>query len=380
MVVVSTALVLAALPIFLVGGLAVQIRADLGLSESSFGAAVTAGFTVGAIAAIFGGRLADRLGPRRVLYAGATLSILSLVGLGTVVNSWASLVFVLGFSGLAVALTDPGLAILVGSAITPERQGLAFGIKEASIPSATLAAGLAVPWIALTVGWRWAFAIGVLPVAVLLTLLPGVIRRSRRANAVELGPSPNVSLPVRNRTAMLVAGVAGFLGSGAASGVGVFLTESAVAMGFAPGDAGLLLAAGSVAGIFTRIGAGIAADRTGGPQFRLIAWMLAVGSVTIALGATGTTPLLVLGTVGAFTGGWAWTGIFFLSLIKTNPSRPGAVAGLGTASLGLGNAAGPIVFGTVAEAASFGTAWLVAGAAAAGGSLLMAYARRRFGS
>jgi hypothetical protein len=81
--------------------------------------------------------------------------------------------------------------------------------------------------------------------------------------------------------------------------------------------------------------------------------------------------------VGAFTGGWAWTGIFFLSLIKTSPATPGAVAGIGTFSLGVGNASGPILFGLIAQNASFGTAWLAAGLAAGVAAVLMDAARRQ---
>jgi predicted MFS family arabinose efflux permease len=168
------------------------------------------------------------------------------------------------------------------------------------------------------------------------------------------------------------------MGTTAASGVGIFLTESAVAMGLSPANAGILLAVGSVAGIVARVASGVIADRRGGPQFELIAAMLAVGAVTMALGGTGNVALLVLGTVGAFTGGWAWTGIFFLSLVKTHPDRPGAVAGIGTAGLGVGNAAGPILFGVMAQSLSFGAAWLGAAVMAGLASLLMATARKQF--
>jgi MFS family permease len=377
MAVVAAGLVLAALPFFLVGGLAVQIRADLGFDEAALGAAVTIGFAAGALAAPFGGRLADRLGPRTSLISGAALSVLSSIGIGLFADTWGLLVLFLIVTGLAVAVTDPGLAILVGRAIRPERQGLAFGIKEASIPATTLAAGLAVPLIALTVGWRWAFAIGLLPLLVVVFLLPRVVRYSEVSDFSTAPPLDEISSSPRRR-AIFLSGAAAALGTAAASGVGVFLTESAVAMGVHPGNAGVLLATGSVAGIAARISAGVAADRSGGPQFKLIAIMLAVGAVTIALGGTGSTPLLILGTVGAFTGGWAWTGIFFLSLIKTSPATPGAVAGIGTFSLGVGNASGPILFGLIAQNASFGAAWLAAGLAAGVAAVLMDAARRQF--
>lgn len=375
-VVVVAALVLAALPLFMVGGLAVQIKEEFGIPEARFGAAVTIGFLAGALTAPFGGRLADRIGPRTTTYLGSSLSALALLGLGWATTGWATMTAFLCLAGVAVAVTDPGLAILVSRTIPVGRQGLAFGIKEASIPAATLAAGVAVPAVALTVGWRWAFAIGLLPLLVVLTLLPrlDIALPPRR----EVAPQESSGPDGPRRLALLLVAVAAALGTAAASGVGIFLTDSAVAMGMAAANAGILLAVGSVAGIVTRVATGATADRIGGPQFKLIAAMLAVGAVTMALGGTGETALLVIGTIGAFTGGWAWTGIFFLSLVKTSPHRPGAVAGIGVLGLGIGNASGPLLFGLAAETFSFGVAWLGAAALAGLASLLMATARSRF--
>lgn len=376
MIVVSSALVLVALPFFMVGGLAVQVKEELRLTEAALGAAVTIGFVVGALTAPFGGRIADRVGPKRSVYIGCALSAMALLGLGLIADGWASMVVFLCTGGVAIALTDPGLAILVSRSVPDEIQGLAFGIKEASIPAATLVAGLAVPSVALTVGWRWAFALGLVPLAAVLLLLPSLEVGPKRTEPAATPGSVQASSA--RRSAVLLAAIAAALGTTAASGVGIFLTDSAVAMGMTPASAGLLLAVGSIAGIITRVATGVMADRTGGPQFRLISVMLAVGAITMALGSTGIPPLLVLATVGAFTGGWAWTGIYFLSLVKANPDRPGAMAGIGTAGLGVGNAAGPVLFGLVAGSVSFGAAWI--GAAAIGGlaALLMAAARRLF--
>lgn len=379
LVVVSSGLVLAALPLFMVGGLAVQIRAELGLTEAELGGAVTAGFIVGALSAPFGGRIADRIGARSAIYLGSALSTASLIGLGTVARGWGAMVAFLALAGIAVAVTDPGLAILVNESVTARRHGLAFGMKEASIPAATLVAGIAVPAIALTVGWRWAFSLGILPLVVVTTLLPQVtdpVRRSRESPRPSEKATSGVSHHAPGK-AVAIAAIAAALGTAAASGIGVFLTESAVAMGMSPAAAGVLLAGGSVAGIITRVSTGVAADRTGGTQFGLIAAMLGLGAVTIAFGGTGNNLLLVVGTVGAFSGGWGWTGLFFLSLVKTNPSSPGATAGLGTAGLGVGNAAGPILFGVAAQSLSFRAAWLGAGLVAGVAALLMLLARRR---
>ncbi len=376
MTVISGALIFVALPFFMVGGLAVQIKEELALTEAALGAAVTIGFVCGALTAPLGGRIADRVGPRRSIYIGCTLCAASLLGLGLMVEGWGSLVVFLCLAGVAIALTDPALAILVSRSIADDIQGLAFGVKEASIPAATLVAGIAVPAVALTAGWRWAFAIGLLPMGAVVALLPRLIVGPKRTRPPAADTA--AASPPRGRNAVVVAALAAALGTTAASGVGIFLTDSAVSMGMSPGGAGLLLAFGSVAGIITRIAAGVRADRTGGPQFKLIATMLMVGSLTMALGSTGNLLLLILATVGAFTGGWAWTGIYFLSLVKANPHRPGAVAGIGTAGLGVGNAAGPVLFGLVAGSASFGVAWFAAGLVAAMGAGLMAMARKMF--
>lgn len=361
----------------MVGGLAVQIRADLGFSEAALGAAVTAGFVVGAICAPFGGRVADRVGPRTALYAGSSLSALALLGLGVLADSWGRMVVFLALAGIAVALTDPGLAILINRSIPRERHGLAFGLKEASIPAATLAAGVAVPAIALTVGWRWAFAIGLIPLTLVIGSLPRVGARPYRSSMIlpgeEMGQR-QASAPIG---AIVLTAVAAALGTSAASGVGVFLTESAVAMGVGPAAAGVLLAVGSTAGIITRIATGVGADRSGGTKFHLIASMLALGAVAMALGGTGNDVLLLVGTIGAFTGGWGWTGLYFLSLIEASPSNPGAVSGIGTAGLGVGNAAGPVLFGLTAQSQSFRAAWLGAGIVAGLAAALMLLARKR---
>ncbi|HVL98976.1 MAG TPA: MFS transporter [Egibacteraceae bacterium] len=371
-------LVLAALPVFLVGGLAVQIRAELDFSEAALGMAVSGALLTGAAAAPIGGRVADRLGARTAVLTGSCLSALALVGIFAAASSWAHVAVMLALSGLALALTDPGLAILIARAVPVSRQGLGFGLKEAAIPIATLAAGLAVPGIALTFGWRWASVIGLAPLVGLAVILPRV-DLSTRADAIAPAPAPattgtgDASPP----TAFVLVAAAAGLGSAAASGVGIFLTESAVAMGLSPSSAGLLLAVGSVAGIIARIATGVLADRRGGPQLGVVTWMLIVGAGAMALGATGTGPLLVAGTVGAFAAGWGWSGLLFLSLVRARPDAPGTAAGIGVAGLAAGNALGPLLFGVTAQAVSFGAAWAGAAGVAGIAALLMRLARAR---
>lgn len=373
---VSAALVLAALPVFLVGGLAVQIRAEMGFSEAALGAAVTVAFATAALFAPLGGRLADRLGARGAVITGSSLSVVALAGIGGLATTWAHLVLLLAVAGLAFTFTDPGLAILVARSVPYRRQGLTFGVKEASIPTATLVAGLAVPTLAVTVGWRWAFLAGLIPLTALALLLP-LLDSARPGTSAGDGPAEVAPLSPR---ALLLVAAAVALGSGAGSGVGVFLTESAVSMGFSVPSAGLLLAAGSVAGITARVFTGVLADRNGRDLLGMMAIMLGAGAAAMALGATGVHFMVVVGAIGAFAGGWGWSGLMFLVLVRASPLTPGAAAGVGLAGLGVGNAAGPLLFGLTAQAVSFETAWAMAAVAAAMAAMLLRLARPRFGA
>ena len=373
LLIVSAALVLNALPVFLVGGLAVQIRAEMGFSEAALGAAVTAAFAAAALFAPVGGRLADRMGARMAIATGSLLSILALAGIGGLAGTWWQLTGLLLLAGLGFTFTDPGLAILVVGTVPYQRQGLTFGVKEASIPTATLVAGLAVPLLAVTVGWRWAFLAGLAPLVVVAFLLPRMDMPPRRQRADrEVAPSGGAS-----PKALFLVAAAVALGSGAGSGIGVFLTESAVSMGFSAPSAGLLLAAGSVAGIVARVVTGVLADRTGREQLGVIFWMMSGGAAAMAMGATGVGFLVVAGTLGAFAGGWGWTGLLFLFLVRANPLTPGTAAGIGLTGLGLGNAAGPLLFGVVAQGISFQAAWALASIIAASAAVLIRVARHR---
>lgn len=407
-VTVGTGLVLAALPVFLVGGLAVQIRRDLQFGGAALGAAVSGAFLFGAVTAPLVGRLVDRLGARIAILLGAACSVASASALALLADGWSSIALSLAVAGVGFSFMDPGLAVLVTRTVPRHRQGLAFGIKEAAVPGATLVAGLAIPAIVVTFGWRWAFALVALPAGALLVLLGGPSsRRDRRLDrqprstgmvgdreSVAAGRAPDGGRPVPASTAgsargsprtppsppraLLVAiAVSAALGSAAGSGISVFLTESATAIGLGESAAGLLLAGGSVAGIVARVGAGLRADRRPASHLGLMAAMLAIGAATMLVGAAGTVPTLVVGTVGAFAGGWGWSGLLFLSLVRLSPAAPAAATGIGLSGLAVGNAVGPLGFGVIAQEVSYAMAWVTAAALAAVAAVILVTVDRR---
>lgn len=343
------------LPAFLTGGLAVQLREELDFGSGALGLAVAAFFGFSAAMSAVMGRLVERIGAHRGMRLAVIGSAASLLGVALLARSWTGLVACLVLGGLANATTHPATHLSLARNVPAGRQGLSFGIKQAAIPTATLLAGLAVPTLALTVGWRWAFA-GAAALALLVALVvpketAGGVRRVKEARTGDVPVAPLV---------LLALGIG--LGSTAATPLGAFVVESAVVTGLGAGTAGLLLALGSVFSIVVRVVLGNLADRMSGGRLRLVAAMLGIGVVGFVLLSTGMGSLLVVGTLLGFGAGWGWPGIFNFAIVKTNPGAPAAATGITQTGASGGAALGPLIFGLVVEGTSYSTAWLVCGA------------------
>ena len=346
------------LPGFLTGGLAVQVRGELGFGEGALGLAVAVFFAASALASAVSGRVVERLGSPLGMRLAAAASAASLLAVSVLASSWWWLVACLVLGGLGNAISHPATHLLLARGVPEDRQGLAFGVKQAAIPAATLLAGLAVPSVATTAGWRWAFAGGAVLALCVTLLVPKDEKRegTRRTGEARAGDAPLAPL------VLLALGIG--LGSAAATPLGAFLVESAVAAGVEVGAAGLLLALGSTAGIGVRVVFGHLADKLSGGRLRLVAGMLGVGTVGFVLLASGSAPLLVIGVTIAFAAGWGWPGLFNFAVVKSNPRAPAAATGITQTGASSGAAAGPLAFGLLVEETSFGTAWLASGTVA----------------
>ena len=345
------------LPAFLTGGLAVQIRSELDFGSAALGLAVAVFFVTASLASVVMGRVVERIGSHRSMRVSATGSAVALLGVALFAGSWTGLVTCLVLGGLANAVAHPATHLSLAREVPANRQGFSFGIKQAAIPAATLLAGLAVPIIAVTLGWRWAFAGGAALALGISLLVPaetlGGVRKVKEARAGDVPTAPLV---------LLALGIG--LGSAAATPLGAFVVESSVASGLRVGTAGLLLALGSAVGIVVRVVFGHLADGMGGGRLRLVAAMLGVGVVGFLLLASGSGGLIVPGTLLAFGAGWGWPGLFNFAVVKTNPNAPAAATGITQTGASGGAALGPLVFGLVVEAASYEAAWLLCGAIA----------------
>ena len=359
------------LPVFLTGATAVQMRADLGFDAAGLGLAVASFFIAAAVASPPSGRMAERLGPAAGMRISSALAALSLGAVAVAARSLVVLVVCLVVGGLANAAAHPSSNLYLVRLIDPSRLGLALGAKQAAIPAGNLLAGLSVPLLALTVGWRWAFAAGALGAAVLAAVPPGGSRGVPAAG----GGARRDTDPAARR-ALLVLAAAAALGGAAAGSLGSFLVSSAVDSGIRPGHAGLLASVCSAAGLVTRVLLGMQADRRGRGHLAVVIAMLASGSTGYLLIAVQQPPAVVIGALLAYCLGWSWPGLFNLAVVRSNPEAPGAATGITQMGTSTGAVVGPLLFGFVAERLSYSMAWVCSGGLSLAAAVTVVAGRR----
>ncbi len=357
----------AVLPVFMTGALAVQITRDLGLELAELGLLFGIYFGVSALGSAALGRITEWRGWSQVLRSAAAGSGLTLLAIATVARSpWViGAFFVLG--GLSAAASQSSANLALARSVPPGRYGLLFGFKHVAVPIATMLGGLAVPAFALTIGWRWAYgAAAVLAFATGLAV-PSV-RRDRSGSPP--GRTRSATLSTGVGTLVLLA-IAAALGIGGMDSLASFGVTYAVDTGMGESAAGILLAAGSVAGLTTRLLIGWLVDRRRYTGLPAIATLLAGGSLGLAVMASGGGPLVIAGVLVAFAFGWGWSGLLTFAVVRANPAAPAAATGITHTGVYVGAAVGPPLFGLLAERVSFAAAWWSTSAALAMSTVLV---------
>lgn len=148
----------------------------------------------------------------------------------------------------------------------------------------------------------------------------------------------------------------GFANIGA-SAAGTFMVPAAITVGYSVGDAGLLLAAASVAGLVARIVVGWWTDRALERCFRTIGIMLLLGAVGYLLAINGDAVIFAIAALMIFGAGWGWNGLFSLGVVVENADGPAQATGFTHTGGYIGAAVGPFVFGYAAENLGYGVAW-----------------------
>jgi len=361
------------LPAFMTGAIAVQLADDLSLGASQLGLVIGGFFASAALGSVRLGRLAERLGPGAAMRIGLTTSMLTGVAMSQA-RSALHLGLALLVAGTSNALTQPAANLLLVRHVPDGRLGLAMALKQAGMPIASLLGGVAVPVLALTVGWRWAYVAAALVAGAAMAAVPSAAGSARAARSTSSVPRPRPDLP---RGLLVDYAVVGLLGAAAAGATVSFLVSAGEQSGLSPSAAGLLLTGGSAVGITSRILHGRWAD---GPRLlpiRRVALLLGVGGLATIVLALDTPTAYVVAVLPVFAFGWAWPGLFNLSVVRNNPSAAAASTGVTQTGVYIGAGAGPVLGGLVVDTAGYPALWWASGLSlllAAGTALLL---RRR---
>ena len=368
--VIAVAIVAAILPAFILGSLSVEIRSELRYGETAAGLLFAAFFASSAVVSSRVGRRVDRVGPRLALsYALAGTCLIELcIGFGADQLVW--LVLLSGLAGICNATAQLGANVFIARNLPLRRQGVGFAVKQSAMPGAALIAGLLLPTIALTVGWRWVFVIGsglsgLALLAVRWRLAPDPIQAGEAdsqssSDNSSASASASASALAPPLLALSILAVAAAFATAAAITLGGFFVESTVNSGVAAATAGFAFAFGSVISILVRLLVGAYADRYTGNLLGVVAIMIFVGSCTSLIFVFQTPTAHFIGLPLAFGAGWAWPGLFNLSVVRASPGFPGRATGITQTGVYVGGAVGPVLFGLTAEHWSYSAAWVLA--------------------
>lgn len=390
--VVALAIVSAILPAFVAGSLSVTIREDLIYGEAAAGLVLASFFATSAIFSARIGIWIDRLGTKHglsvALIAAAAVNFLIAIN---PTSGPLGIGLLLGVAGVANATAQLSANVYIAQDLSIHRQGIGFAVKQSAMPAASLLAGLSIPLLALQWGWRAVFVAASVVNVVAYVAVQWALQTPVRAPsiAVEVGRSTKAgddrggergddsatandsrpeageldsgrALSASDRQGLYRLAVAGAFSTAAAITLGGFFVESAVAAGIETGHAGIAFAIGSAISVLTRLLVGFWADRQQGHLLSVVAGMILLGALISVLFTLGTPAVHYIGIPLAFGAGWAWPGLFNLSVIRAVPHAPGQATGITQTGTYIGGAAGPVIFGAVAQSWSFSAAWWIA--------------------
>ena len=258
------------LPATLTGALAISVGDETGLRLTGVGGLYGVLFGVSAITSTATGRLVQRIGWRYGirLAAGGTGAVLGVLAVAPTSwwEAWWPIALFFCIAGVTAAGSQTASNQAMVHSVPPGRYGLLFGLKHTAVPAAAMAGGLAVPTLALTVGWRWAYAAAAIAAFVVAVAVPSGTYRPFGNNKPGDRVRPTTPLPV-----LIGLAVAAALGHAGLDSLGAFVVPFAVSEGVTEGLAGLLLTLGSIAGLTVRLVSVTVAASSGSETIRITA-------------------------------------------------------------------------------------------------------------
>ena len=360
------------LPGFLIGALSVQVGAEMDVSEGIYGWGLGSFFAAAMAGSILLGRLSQRIGALSQVTLALVVTAAAQLALAATARSFGAVIGYLVVAGLCNAGNQSSVNLALAQAQLP-RLGLAVSIKQSGLPTATLLAGLAVPSLALTAGWRWAYvaSAGFALAALLLVRAAAGSSPARRA-------PKGMATPESSSWDLFGAAAVGAFLAFSAGSLNAWGVGSGVDAGLGEGAAGLFLSLGAATGITLRLICGWLSDTMRTRPFLVGGLTAMAGSAGIALLAVRSPGLHVAAMLLAFGGGWIWPVFTNFGIVRTNSEAAGAATGVTQVGIYVGVFVGPLVTGWLIEHSGYPLMWLVAAASTVVGATISIRIADRF--
>lgn len=332
-------------PLYLTAAQSVRLQDELGFDRTQFGLIIGAFYLVSAIASKRVGPVLDRRGPYFGFRYSGLITILAAATAALAPSGWVVMAVATALAGLGNAFGQIASNLAIATVVAGGRRGIAFAAKQAAVPVGAMFAGLAVPWIGLSISWRVPYA-----VAAVLGLVMALV-------APRFDITPTTSPDERHRITpavaafMVTAGIGGGIGNSLAS----FVTDASVTKGLTQSAGARLLTVGSIIAIGVRIGVGMVADRrqrTGILELVSLLGVAVVGLYLVGI-SQGSDTLYVTGVLLAFAGSWGWQGVMFYTVVHIIPMPAATATGAVAAGAYLGTMVAPPLIGIAVERSSY---------------------------
>jgi MFS family permease len=341
------------LPTFLTGAYAVRIRADLGFGTAELGYALSGFFLGGAVTARALAGLVDRLGASIALRV-ATLASAAASITVALSNGWQMVWLGMTIAGAANGVSQMATNRVLVSRASHGRQAMGFGLKQAAVPLASLAAGLTVSGLGTRVTWHAAFVVAAGLALVLSALAP---RTPRRALVAPESSAKAI------RPTLVVLAVCGGMAGAAGNGVSLLLVDSYDSWGAGERFGATMLSIGSLVAVASRLTAGwvVVRRRSDGRSELRTMLVAATAGFAMLASAQASTVLLVGGTLLTFAAGWGWQAVIYFTATRDTSLEPARSSGAVLFGVMLGSIAGPPIVASSAATWGYSIGWALAG-------------------
>jgi len=374
---VVAGVILAIIPVSMIGASAFLIRADFTFAESQIGLVAALFFVTVSLFSYPSGLLVERIGDGSALRLVAWLTAVSSAGLGFATFVFWHMVAFLIIGGLACSLAIPAGSSAL-AALRTRHTGTLIGLHQGSAPLAALVAGISLPFIAVPFGWRTVFIVSSIVSFGFGFMHPSTWRLQREHRRQQAASSdPRVSIQPLPQGLVLLSVAIG-LGAGPGISGGIFLVDSVLAADQSPTFGGLLLAMSSLVGAVFRISLPSVAQRFNLPVFPFTATLFLLSGVGYLFFASATAPPgFILGALIGYGIGYGWSGVAYFGVVQAVPYAPARAIGKINTGSAAGAGIGPFAFGASATLWSYPVAWSLAGITMLLAATLMVIAGRR---